>query len=255
MSAVLYEQIDENIALVRLNRPEAYNAINGEVTEQMAEIVSKTEADPKIRAVILTGNGEKAFCAGVDLKLISAGKGELLQSDQYGFAGFVYAKRNKPWIAAVNGFALAGGMELCLACDLILASAGSKFGLPEVTRGLIAGAGGLFRLPKVLPSRIATELILTGRQLTAEEALSFGMINKLTSKEELIEEAIKLAKTIASNSPNSIKESLSFMRNAEGKTEDELIPVSDELFKAIQLTDDAKEGTLAFVEKRAPVWK
>lgn len=255
MSTVLYEQIDENIALVRLNRPGAYNAINGEVTQMLEDIVSKTEADPNIRVVILTGNGEKAFCAGADLKLISEGKGELLQSDKYGFAGFVYAKRNKPWIAAVNGFALAGGTELCLACDLILASEGSKFGLPEVTRGLIAGAGGLFRLPKVLPQRIATELVLTGRHLLAEEAHSFGMINKLTSKEDLMEEAIKLAKSIAANSPNAIRESLNFMRNAEGKSEDELIPVSNKLFREIQLTDDAKEGTLAFVEKRAPVWK
>ncbi len=255
MSAVLFEMLTGEIALVTLNRPEAYNAINDEVTLRLNEIVRETEKNPAIRVVILTGNGGKAFCAGADLKLISAGKGELLWTPENGFAGFVYAKRTKPWIAAVNGFALAGGTELCLACDLIIAAEGSKFGLPEVSRGLIAGAGGLFRLPMSIPTRIANELILTGKQLTAENALRYGMINQTVKPEYLMNTAIQLAEEIAVNSPNSIKESMRFMREMNGLTECELIEKSTKLFGEIQHSDDAKEGTLAFVEKRKPVWK
>ncbi|MGR3811975.1 enoyl-CoA hydratase-related protein [Jiulongibacter sp. NS-SX5] len=255
MSAVLFEKIDENIALVTLNRPEAYNSINDEVTQRMEEIVDQVEADSSIRVVILTGAGEKAFCTGADLKIISAGKGNLLQSKKNGFGGFVYAQKTTPWIAAVNGYALAGGMEFCLSCDLIVASDSAKFGLPEVSRGLIAGAGGLFRLPKVLPKNVANELIMTAGQLNAERAFQLGLVNRITSENKLLDEAKTMANAIAQNSPNAIKESLMFMRETEGKTEDEIIPISDQLFRDIQLTDDAKEGTLAFVEKRKPVWK
>lgn len=254
MSVVLLEKISESVALVSLNRPEAYNAINGEVTQRMEEIVKQTEEDPSIRVIILTGKGEKAFCAGADLKVIASGRGIELQSAQNGFGGFVYAKRTKPWIAAVNGFALAGGTEFCLACDLIVASEDAKFGLPEVSRGLIAGAGGLFRLPQALPPRIAKEYILTGRHLEASQAFQHGMINKLVKKEELLETALQLANEIAVNSPNSIRESLAFMQYMGGKSEEELISLSNKLFEDIQLSEDAKEGTRAFVEKRKPVW-
>ncbi len=254
MAAVLFEMLGDQIAKVTLNRPEAYNAINDEITQLMDEIVKATEQNPQIRAVILTGNGEKAFCAGADLKLISAGKGELLWTKDNGFGGFVYAKRTKPWIAAVNGFALAGGTEFCLACDLIVASEEARFGLPEVSRGLVAGAGGLFRLPISVPTRLANELILTGKQLTAQDAFRYGMINRLVKAEDLLSTAVEFAKQISQNSPNSIKESLKFLREMQGLSEAELIEKSTRLFEEIQLSDDAKEGTLAFVEKRKPVW-
>lgn len=255
MIAVLFEKIDRNIALLTLNRPEAYNAINDEVAKRMEELVNQTENDSDIRVVILTGAGDKAFCAGADLKMIAAGRGEELGTEGNGFGGFVYAERTKPWIAAVNGFALAGGTEFCLACDIIVAAEGSKFGLPEVKRGLIAGAGGLFRLPQMIPIKIANEIIATGNHFDAELAHKYGLINKVVAKEKLMETALQLAKDIAANSPNSVAKSLAFMKAMEGKTEKQLMQRSNELFEEILSSDDAKEGTMAFVEKREPVWK
>ncbi|UBM58147.1 enoyl-CoA hydratase/isomerase family protein [Marinilongibacter aquaticus] len=251
---VLFEKIDTHIALVTLNRPEAYNAINAEVTHLMEDIVQQTEEDRDIRAVILTGAGEKAFSAGADLKLIAAGKGHLLHSETNGFGGFVYAQRSKPWIAAVDGFALAGGTEFCLACDMIVASEKSKFGLPEVTKGLIAGAGGLFRLPQVIPQKIALELICTGDMLNADRAFALGLVNHLTSSEEVLPKAREIAEKIAANSPNSIRESLHFIKTQLDKPEKEIIAASNVLFDRILKSEDAQEGTLSFVEKRKPNW-
>lgn len=254
MSAISYELIEQNIALVTLNRPESYNAINEEVTQRMEEIVEQTENDQQVRVVILTGAGEKAFCAGADLKVLSAGKGDSIHSKKNGFGGFVYAKRTKPWIAAVNGFALAGGTEFCLACEMIVAAEGAKFGLPEVKRGLIAGAGGLFRLPAAIPQKIANEMILTGKHFDAALAYQYGMINSVVKKEDLLHSARSLAREIMLNSPNSIKESMHFMSEMNGKDTGQLIKESNQLFVDILESEDAKEGTLAFVEKREPRW-
>lgn len=254
MSAVNYEILQDHIALVTINRPDAYNAINNEVAQEMDAIVKKTEADESIRVVILTGAGEKAFCAGADLKMIAAGRGAELNTPDNGFGGFVYAKRSKPWIAAVNGFALAGGTELCLACDMIIATDNSKFGLPEVKRGLVAGAGGMFRLPKMLPEKIAMEVICTGNHFDAIFAEKHGLVNKIVNTEYLMSTAIKLAEDIAVNSPNSVKESMAFVKNMGNLSEAELIQASDVLFEKILTSADALEGTQAFVEKRAPIW-
>lgn len=255
MSAVLYEKLSENIALVTINRPDAYNAINNEVAQELDAIVKKTEADASVRVVLLTGAGEKAFCAGADLKMIAAGRGAELNTPDNGFGGFVYAKRTKPWIAAVNGFALAGGTELCLACDMIIATEGSKFGLPEVKRGLVAGAGGMFRLPKALPEKVAMEVICTGNHFDAIFAEKHGLVNRVVALEDLMPTAIKLAEEIAINSPNSVKESMAFVKGMGNLSEEELIEKSNQLFIKILDSADAKEGTQAFVEKRAPVWK
>lgn len=253
--AVLYEQIKEHIALITINRPKAMNSVNGEVAQLMDQYVKQTEADDSIWVVILRGAGDRAFCAGADLKAISMGKGAELRSKDGGFAGFVYQKRTKPWIAAVGGFALAGGMEIAIACDMIVASEKANFGLPEVTRGIIAAAGGMFRLPKLLPKPIAMELIATGKRLSAERALHFGMINKLVPHAEYLDAALALAEEIVANAPLAVKESLMIARAAEDLTEEDLIQRTLEANMRIFTTEDAKEGPLAFVEKRKPVWK
>lgn len=255
MSEVILEKLNKHVALVTINRPDAYNAINDQVALQMDAAVKETENDPDVRVVILTGAGEKAFCAGADLKMIAAGKGALLGTKDNGFGGFVYAKRSKPWIAAVNGFALAGGTELCLACEMVVASDNSRFGLPEVTRGLVAGAGGMFRLPQVIPPKIANELICTGAHLEASLAFQYGLVNKLVASAEVLSTAKELAETIAKNSPNSIRKSLEFVKMSFERSEAENIQASNQLFEEILSSDDAAEGTQAFVEKRNPEWK
>lgn len=255
MPEVIVEKLNKHITLVTINRPDAYNAINDKVAQQMDAAVKLTESDPDTRVVILTGAGEKAFCAGADLKMIASGKGALLGTEDNGFGGFVYAKRNKPWIAAVNGFALAGGTELCLACEMVVASKNSRFGLPEVTRGLVAGAGGMFRLSQMVPEKIANELICTGAHLDAALAFQYGLINRLVESEEVMAVAQELAENIAKNSPNSVRKSLAFVKESYNRTEADNIEASNILFEEILSSADAAEGTQAFVEKRAPQWK
>ena len=253
--AVLYEEIGAHIALVTLNRPKAMNAVNGAVASALDAIVKKTEADDSIWVVILKGAGDKAFSAGADLKAISMGQAMTLRTDDGGFAGFVFQKRTKPWIAAVGGFALAGGMEIAIACDMIIASERAQFGLPEVTRGIIAAAGGMFRLPRLLPKPIAMEMIATGKRISAMQALQFGLVNKVVEHESYLEEAKALAGIIVNNAPLAVKESLIIARQAEDLTEEELIKLTYEANGRIHASEDAKEGPRAFVEKRKPVWK
>lgn len=253
--AVLFEKKTPHIALVTLNRPKARNAINDEVAQRMDAIVKETEADPEIRAIILTGAGDVAFSAGADLKMISQGKGLELRTEDGGFGGFVFHPKSKPWIAAVGGYALAGGLEFALTCDMIIASEQAVFGLPEVTRGIIASAGGLFRLARILPRPLAMEIIATGERFTAQRALQFGMINKLVPQENLLEEAFALAERIAANAPLAVKESLIIARQANSLSDETLIHLSKEASRRVYQSEDAKEGPLAFVEKRKPVWK
>ncbi len=253
--AVLFEKRTDHIALVTLNRPEARNAINDEVAKLMDSYVKQIEADNDIRVVVLTGAGEIAFSAGADLKLISQGRGSELGTPDGGFGGFVYQKKDKPWIAAVGGFALAGGLEFALTCDMIVASERAVFGLPEVTRGIIAAAGGMYRLPRVLPRAIALEIMATGGRFSAEQALQYGMINRLVPHEKLMDEAFALAETIAVNAPLAVVESLKVGRLAYDRAEGELIRLTDQGNAKVFQSEDAREGPLAFVEKRKPVWK
>lgn len=253
-NAVLLEKLEGHIACVTLNRPDAMNAVNADVTRALEAIVDQCEADADIWVVILTGAGEKAFSAGADLKEVSSGKLDSLMSERYGFAGFVRAPRSKPWIAAVDGFALAGGCELALACDLIVASETSAFGLPEVTRGLIASAGGLYRLPRALPSAIAKELILTARRLPAPRAAELGMVNRLAAQGLALESAMDLAREIAANAPLAVRESLRIASLALERDDEKLHRLSGEAQARIMRTNDFQEGPRAFVEKRMPVW-
>ncbi|MES2250594.1 MAG: enoyl-CoA hydratase-related protein [Pseudomonadota bacterium] len=256
MSAVTVERLPGHVALVTIDRPEARNAVNGDVASGLEAAVDATEADDDIRAVVLTGAGREAFCAGADLKEVSAGRGSALRTERGGFAGFVYRERSKPWIAAVNGKALAGGTELVLACDLVVAVRQAAFGLPEVLRGLIAAAGGLYRLPRAIPPNIALELILTAGQLDAERAHGFGLVNRLVPDVEgLREAALALAAEIARNAPVAVRQSLRVAREANsGLDEAALRALTRDAFERVAASEDFKEGPRAFIEKRAPRW-
>ncbi len=239
---------------VTMNRPEARNALHPPAHEELDEIFDAFHADPDLWVAILTGAGKDSFTAGNDLKWSAKNTVYLPKS---GFAALTTrGGRTKPIIAAVNGFALGGGLEICMACDLVVADANAKFGLTEVRVGLIAGAGGLIRLPRRVPRMLATEMILTGRRLTVEEAQHAGLVNRVAPAGEALEVARKLADEILEGSPTSIRLSLQVMRDTES-IPDELAacrwkhPALDELMTS----EDAIEGPMAFAQKRKPVWK
>jgi enoyl-CoA hydratase len=252
--AVTLDMPAPHVALVTLRRPESRNAVNAAVAVELESIVRSTEADPTVWAVVLTGGGGKAFSSGADLKEVAAGRLETLWTPGGGFAGFVRALRAKPWIAAVNGLALAGGFEIALACDMIVASDDAAFGLPEVTRGMIAAAGGLYRLPRALPRAIALELIATGERLTAQRAAALGLINRVVPKERTLPTALELAGTIAGNAPLAVRESLVIARQTLDLDDVTLGQVSAEAQARLMLSEDFREGPRAFVEKRPPRW-
>jgi enoyl-CoA hydratase len=252
--AVLIEPVAAHIVQVVINRPEARNAVNGDVTQALARAVEHSERDPDVWVTILTGSGDGVFCAGADLKEISAGLGDSLSTPANGFAGFVFARRRKPWIAAVNGLALAGGCELALACDMIVAAEDGAFALPEVKRGLVAGAGGMFRLPRAIPHHIALELIATGDRLSARRAYELGLVNRLAPAADVRAAALKLAGEIAVNAPIAVRESLAVARRAHGLDDESLRNLTLEAWELIAHSEDFKEGPRAFIEKRAPQW-
>lgn len=254
MTVVLTERPLPHVVRLTLNRPEARNAINGDVARALEAALLETEADPEIRAVVLTGAGAAAFCAGADLKEIAAGRIDSLVTEAGGFAGFVRAERRKPWIAAVNGAALAGGCEIALACDMIVAARHALFGLPEVKRGLAALAGGLYRLPRVLPRAIAFELIATGEPISAARAADLGMVNAVVEPDALETRALDLARVIAANAPVAVTESLAIARRAFDEPEDQLARGSAAAGARLASTEDFREGPRAFIEKRAPRW-
>jgi enoyl-CoA hydratase/carnithine racemase len=254
-SPVTLARHGDHIALVTINRPESRNAVNGAVAQALEAAIFQTENDAEIWAVVLTGAGGEVFSAGADLKEISRGNLASLFTEAGGFAGFVHARRTKPWIAAVEGLALAGGCEIALACDMIVASEGGAFGLPEVMRGLIASAGGLYRLPRAIPRAIAIELILTAQRLPSERAAELGMVNRLVPQGRAVEEALALAAMIVENAPLAVRESLAIARASSDLDEPTLRAMSNAAQRRLELTRDFAEGPLAFVEKRAPVWK
>ncbi|MDB5577029.1 MAG: Enoyl-CoA hydratase/isomerase [Bradyrhizobium sp.] len=251
---VLLDRPAPHIALVTLNRPAARNAVNAEVAEQLSAIVASLDADPEVRAVVITGAGDRAFCTGADLKIVAAGGLDDLFLPHGGFAGFVRTSRRKPWIAAINGDALAGGLEIALACDILLAVYTARFGLPEVTRGLAASAGGLFRLPRAIPRTVALEMIATGRLMPAHEALALHLVTRLTSSATLLDEALDLATQIAGNAPLAVQESLAVARAAYDASEFELDRLGQAAQQRLMGTADFYEGAQAFVDKRSPKW-
>jgi enoyl-CoA hydratase/carnithine racemase len=251
---VRFELVTPHIALVTLDRPEKRNAINPETANALEAIVRKIEVDPAIRVAILASSQPRVFCAGADLGAVAAGKGAGLETPGGGFAGFVYAQRIKPWIAAVEGVAVAGGFELCLACDMIVASHDARFGLPETKRGLMAAAGGIHRIANMLPRPIAAEFIATGEQMDAARAFSYGLLNRLVAPGEALATALALAESIAVNAPLAVQYSLAAMRASIGQSDGTGRAFVAERLAALRGTEDFKEGPRAFVEKREPVW-
>jgi enoyl-CoA hydratase len=251
---ILFAYESEHVAVITLNRPRVRNAVNGALARKLDEAVKRVEQDSAIRVAVLTSSNDRVFCAGADLSEIAAGRAATLSTPDGGFAGFVYHARTKPWIAAVRGSALAGGFELSLACDMIVASEDSQFGLPEVKRGLIAAAGGLIRLPRALPRHIAIELIVTGNALTATRAHALGLVNMVVPSEAVLTAAYGLATTIAANAPIAVRESLAVARANVGQTEMALQTLVSRARDRVFTSNDALEGSRAFLEKRAPVW-
>src|SRR5262245_34975638 len=247
-------EVRGRVAVLTLNRPEARNAINNEVAAAVEVAIDRLEDDPDLWVGVLTGAGP-VFCAGADLKAIAGGGGGNLGTERGGFAGLVQRERAKPLIAAVDGPALAGGCEIALACDLIVASREARFGLPEVKRSLVAAAGGLFRLPRTLPRKIALEMIMTGDPIPAERAYEFGMVNELCDPGTALDTAIALAERITANAPLAVRESRKIALTSTDQPDEIGWRMSLEGMANLFRTEDFAEGPRAFIEKRPPEWK
>jgi enoyl-CoA hydratase len=241
-------------AVVKINRPEARNAVNGAVAQGIEEAIDKIEADDGIWVGILTGE-PPVFCAGADLKEINAGNAANLQTKRGGFGGIVQRERTKPIIAAVDGPALAGGTEIVVSCDLVVASTTATFGIPEVKRSLVAAAGGLFRLGRKIPLNIAMELALTGDPISAEAAHHHGLVNRVVKPGEALDTAIALAERICANAPVAVRESRKVVIEATNAPDDVGWKMSLDGMAAAMSSEDFSEGLTAFIEKRPPVWR
>ncbi|AKK26416.1 crotonase/enoyl-CoA hydratase family protein [Mycobacterium sp. EPa45] len=248
-----------NVLLITINRPDARNAVNGAVSTAVGDLLQQAQDDADVWAVVITGSGDKSFCAGADLKAIYRRENLFHpQHPEWGFAGYVRHFIDKPTIAAVNGIALGGGTELALASDLVVAEESAKFGLPEVKRGLVAAAGGVFRIVEQLPRKVAMQLLFTGEPITATEALTWGLINEVVPDGTVVDAALALAQRITVNAPLAVQAS---KRVAVGV--DDGVITADEAgwtrtareIGPLMKSEDAKEGPLAFAEKRQPVWK
>jgi enoyl-CoA hydratase len=247
-----------NVGIITINRPDARNAVNSDVAQGIESAIDRIEADDEVWVGILTGaRTEKGyiFCAGADLKQMAVDPGGM-QTERGGFGGFVTRERTKPVIAAVDGPALAGGTELVLAADLVVASRTAVFGIPEVKRNLVAAAGGLFRLPRKIPRNIAMELALTGRlDFPAQRAYDFGWVNRLCDEGEALDTARGLAAEIAENAPLAVRESRRIVLEATDQPDDVGWKMSGDGIMKMFGTEDFGEGLTAFAEKRKPVWK
>lgn len=252
---ILYQEIDDCIALITLNRPAKRNAINVSASRALAECVSQTEANRAIRVVILTAAEGPTFCAGADLVDIAAGIGEQIAITETGMGGLIHASRSKPWIAVVEGAAIGGGAELALACDLIVAGPNASFSLPEVKRGMIAGAGGIYRLTRRIAPALAMELLLTGNRLDAHRALALGLVNYVEQTEKLLARGLQLARQVAANAPLAVSETLRIARQAFDLSERELALQTDAASRRLARSEDVRIGISAFEQKRRPEWK
>ena len=254
---ILFEQ-HGHIAVITLNRPEVLNAVNSQLCRDVGGALELVASETNIRVAIITAAGSKAFCVGADLKAVAAGEfGSEEQAGKWGFAGICNHYINKPIIAAVNGFALGGGTEIALASDIVVASEFASFGLPEVTRGLIAGAGGILRLSRQIPTKVAARMIFEGEAISALEAAQWGLVNAVVPPDQVMDQAMEIAKKIAANSPVAVRMSKEvFYRGLDAPLDfpPTARALNDKYVNKILLTDDAAEGARAFVEKRKPDW-
>ena len=252
MSDEVLVSVDDGIMVVTINRPSAKNAVNLAVAKGIAAAMEELDSNDDIRVAILTG-ADSTFCSGMDLKAFVTG--ELPVVEGRGFAGLCKKPPAKPLIAAIEGYALAGGFEIAISCDLIVAADNSKFGIPEVKRGLAAGAGGLVRLPGQINLRIAKELALTGDFISSQRAFDIGLINRVVEAGSALEEAKKLAQSIAANGPLAVARSKQVIDNASDWTTENMFANQAEIVQDVFTSEDAIEGATAFAEKRAPNWK
>ncbi|MBL7502350.1 enoyl-CoA hydratase/isomerase family protein [Frankia sp. CNm7] len=255
--AVRYEA-SGHIAVITLNRPAARNAVNHEVAVGLESAIDTLENDPDVWVGVLCANSDgqprPVFCAGADLKAIEAGQLDTLMTARGGFAGFVFRERTKPIVVAVDGLATAGGLEIVLAADLVVASTRSAFGLAEVKRNLVASSGGLFRLPRVVGQAVALDAILTGEPIDAARAYALGLVSRLVEPGESRAEALRLAEQIAAAAPLAVRASRRIVRAAATEDDATLRAMSDQEFNRLLDTQDTKEGLTAFMEKRPPRW-
>jgi enoyl-CoA hydratase len=259
MANIVEYEVRGKVAIITLNRPEARNAVNGDVASGLEAAIDKLEADSNVWVGILAANtaGQErpVFCAGADLKAINSGQAAALNTERGGFGGFVYRDRKKPVIAAVDGLATAGGCELVLACDMLVATTRSAFGLAEATRNLIAGAGGLFRLPRAIGRAVAMEAILTGEPFSAQRAYELGMVNKLVEPNTALDAALDLALRVCKAAPLAVWASRKIVLASETESDQTLIDMTNKEFGAVLASEDTKEGLTAFIEKRPPNWQ
>ncbi len=250
MSEILTD-IQDGFIIVTINRPEAKNAMTKAAAEGIRAAMEQLDNDNSLNAGILTGAGG-TFCSGMDLKGFLRGETPAVKG--YGFGGITEKGPEKPLIAAVEGYALAGGLELALACDLCVANDKAKFGIPEVKRSLVAAAGGVLNLQKVVGKRLAMEMALTGDFFTAQRAYEMGFVNRLTDGAAL-DAAIELAATVAANGPLALKATKKIINESYDWSSDEMWKKQMEISGPVFVSEDAKEGSLAFAEKRKPNWK
>jgi enoyl-CoA hydratase len=241
-----------HVEVLTINRPEARNAINRATAVALSGALDDAAADDDVWVVVLTAAGDKAFSAGMDLKAFA--QGELPITDQ-GFGGITQRVFPKPLICAANGSALAGGFEIMISCDMVVAADHAKFGIPEASRGLIAGGGGLIRLPKRIPITVAYEMALTADPIDAQRAYELGLVNRVVAGDQVLDAALALAERIAKNAPLAVRTSKRVIREAVEITEAEAWTLNTDAFSMIGQSADAFEGAVAFAEKRDPNWR
>ncbi|MBB33258.1 MAG: enoyl-CoA hydratase [Acidimicrobiaceae bacterium] len=245
-SAVLTE-IRGRVLLITLNRPEAMNAINTDLAQGLLSAIEELDSNDGLTAAVLTGSG-RGFCSGMDLKAFAAG------GPPQGFDQFLETGSEKPLIAAIEGFALAGGLEVALTCDLLVAAADAKIGIREVKVGLFAAGGALLRLPRRVPYSVAMEMALTGQPITADQAKNYGLVSRVTEKGGTVEAAMELAESIAENAPLAVAASKALIQAQQGITEEEFWELQKPHMRKVFTSNDAKEGPASFAEKRSPNW-
>lgn len=249
--AAVLTEVRGHTLIVTINRPEARNALNGEAARGIAGAMDQLDASESLRVGVLTGTGGN-FCSGLDLKAFLTGDLPLVEGR--GFGGLAMSRPRKPLIAAVEGWAVAGGFELMLACDLVVAGISSMFGLPEVARGLVAGGGGAKNLPRRIPQAVALEMLLTGSPISAERAAGLGLVNRVTPDTEVLAAAIELAESIAAHSPLAVSVAKQIAYATSDWTDEEGWREQVRLTQPVYESEDAREGARAFAEKRAPRW-